>query len=147
MSITATRKVSSTTASSKRPERYVAGVEGHPFVEMIDTTNNVSIKDEARDENESRKQAFETPEKSDNKNDISSNSNYIPSAIEALSASGVYENAESVPAQNSGKIGVYGNNQSIIKEDKKEREGHSYLKHFYEKNELVEEVDELVWVT
>lgn len=144
MSITATRKVSSTAASSKRPERYVAGVEGHPFVEMIDTTNNVSIKDEARDENESRKQTFEKTEKSDNKNDVSSNSNYIPSAIEALSASGVYENEESAQAQNSGKIGVYGNNQSIIKEDKKEREGHSYLKHFYEKNVLVEEVDEFV---
>lgn len=144
MSITATRKVSSTTASTKRSERYVAGVEGHPFVEMIDTTNNVSIRDEGREENESRKQAFDAPEKPDNKNDVSSNSGYIPSAIEALSASGVYENTESAPTQNSGKIGVYDNNQSIIKEDKKEREGHSYLKHFYEKNELVEEVDELV---
>ncbi len=143
MSITATRKVSSTTAAAKRPVRYVAGVEGHPFVEMIDTTNNVSIKDENRDENESRKQSFDTPENPDIKNDVSSNSNYIPSAIEALAASGVYEN-NNAATQNSGKIGVYDNNQSIIKEDKKEREGHSYLKHFYEKNELVEEVDEFV---
>lgn len=144
MSITPTRKVSGTAAAPRRSDRYVSGVEGHPFVEIIDTTNNVSIKDESHDENESRKQAFDKKDQENDKGSLLSNAAYIPSAIEALTASGVYESADASVMQLPSKIGVYGNNQSIIKEDKEEQSGHSYLKHFYEKNEVVEEVDELV---
>ena len=72
---------------------------------------------------------------------LNNGSAYIPSAIEALSASGVYDDEQD---HHSNKVNVYGNNQSIIKDDEIERTGHNYLKHFYETNKVLEEVDELV---
>lgn len=69
----------------------------------------------------------------------------MASAIEALAASGVLEDSETEDNSNHfHKIGVYGNNQSIVKDEETEKIGHQYLKHFYEKNEILEEVDELV---
>ena len=47
-------------------------------------------------------------------------------------------------SDNSHKVGVYDNNQAIIKDEELDRTGHSYLKHFYEKNEPVAEVDEFI---
>ncbi len=144
MSISATRKVSNTSAPAKRSERYVAGVEEHPFVENIDTSNNVFVRDENRG-GENNQQAFDKHNTQDEKNKLLSGTTYIPSAIEALSASGVYENMQVQEKRRTpSQIDVYGNNQSIIKEDDNERSGHSYLKHFYEKNEIIEEVDEFV---
>ncbi len=144
MSISATRKVSNTSAPAKRPERYVAGVEEHPFVENIDTTNNVFVRDENRGGNENNPQAFDKRDKPD-EGKLLSGATYIPSAIEALTASGVYETpAAPEKRRTPSQVDVYGNNQSIIKEDDDDRTGHSYLKHFYEKNEIIEEVDEFV---
>ncbi len=145
MSISATRKVSNTSAPAKRSERYVAGVEEHPFVENIDTTNNVFVRDENREGNDANQQAFNKRDMQDEKNKLLSGATYIPSAIEALAASGVYENMPAAEKRRTpSQVDVYGNNQSIIKEDDDDRNGHSYLKHFYEKNEIIEEVDEFV---
>lgn len=70
---------------------------------------------------------------------------YIPNALEALAASGVYDDVpDEAPNSGSRKIGVYDNNQSIIRDPGSEQLSHSYLKHFYERNEIIEEVDELV---
>ena len=42
MNVSSTRKVSSSSSPIKRTERhYAPGAEGHPFVEVVDTTNNV----------------------------------------------------------------------------------------------------------
>ena len=148
MSISSTRKVSSSTGgvrstSLKRAEHnYSSGSDGESFVEVIDASNNVSVRDDERDTKDKRKQAFEKPERDSEKSKISNAPTYIPSAIEALSASGVYDEVEE--NTNISRVNVYGNNQTIIKDEEVERTGHSYLKHFYEKNELLEEVDELV---
>lgn len=73
---------------------------------------------------------------------VSAPANYVNNTIEALAASGVYE--ETAVSDNSHKVGVYDNNQAIIKDEELDRTGHSYLKHFYEKNEPVAEVDEFI---
>lgn len=146
MSITSTRKVSGSPSPTRRTERsYALGGQGESFVENIDTTNNVSINDDSKNRHNESEQSFNSKDEKEEKTDISTAPTYIASAIEALAASGVYEQVENMPQTNaSHKIGVYDNNQSILKEERDERSGHPYLKHFYEKNEVVEEIDELV---
>lgn len=151
MSISSTRKVSSSTGSIRsasvnrtRPS-YSSASDGDSFVEVIDTANSISVRDEERDTKDRNRKNFETPEKDSEKSNISNapNQTYIPSAIEALSASGVYDETQDEPIS-MNRVNVYGNNQTIIHDEEVERTGHSYLKHFYEKNEIIEEVDELV---
>ena len=49
MNVSSTRKVSSSSSPIKRTERhYAPGAEGHPFVENIDTRNNVLVRDESK---------------------------------------------------------------------------------------------------
>lgn len=145
MSISATRKVSSSLSSPKKTERtYNSGSKGESFVEVIDTSNSVLVRDNLNDENKKNKQQYEPSQENDESSKISSKSTYIPSALEALAASGVYEENLTNNNSSSHKISVYDNNQSIVKDEQEERIGHSYLKHFYEKNEIVDEVDELI---
>ena len=147
MSITSTRKVSGSPSPARHPERrYLLGIQGNSFVENIDTTNNVSINDDSANKHNDSGQSFSEKDKEKEKKNISSSSAYVASAIEALAASGVYESMTSTLSSHSAlhKVGVYDNNQSIFKNEHEERNGHPYLKHFYEKNEVVEEVDEFV---
>lgn len=147
MSVSSTRKVSSSTATNRRPERnFAVAGKGEAFVENIDTTNNVSVYDDLHQRNDNPQENPKKKESNEESRSISASPTYVASAIEALAASGVYDEAENARPNNSTshQIGVYGNNQAIIKEEQNERQGHPYLKHFYEKNEIVEEVDELV---
>ena len=147
MSITSTRKVSGSQGSPTRPEYTRRGGEGESFVENVDTNNNVWVNNNADNEREHQQNSnFRKKEKKDNKKEISSTGKtYIPNAIEALTASGVYDDASSSPhIEGRNKIGVYHSNQSIVTEEKKEQYSHQYLKHFYERNEIIEEIDELV---
>ena len=149
MSISSTRKVSSSTGSQARntpikhtDHNYIVGSEGESFVEVIDASNNVSVNnDDNKNNKQKQSSAFAAPEKDDG-NALSGGNAYIPSAIEALSASGVYD--EAPEDKHNSKVNVYGSNQSIIKDEEVERTGHTYLKHFYETNQILEEVDELV---
>ena len=149
MSISSTRKVSSSTGSQTRnapvkhtDPNYLVGTEGESFVEIIDSSNNVSVNnDNNQHSKEKEASPFDKKEKGTN-NSLSGGSAYIPSAIEALTASGVYDD---IPDDHhTTRVNVYGNNQSIVKDDEVERTGHNYLKHFYETNKVLEEVDELV---
>lgn len=147
MSITSARKVTGSPSPTRRTERsYMLGIQGEAFVENIDTTNSVSINDDSSQRRNDSEQSFTPGEQEQEKRSLSSAAPaYVVSAIEALAASGVYDNIEHVSgASTSHKVGVYDNNQSIIKGEREERNGHPYLKHFYEKNEIVEEVDEFV---
>ncbi len=143
MSVTATRRVSGSTNPGSRTQRYFGG--GEAFVEHIDTANNITVRDENDRENESRnnnsnEQKFEETEEN---RTIAAGANYVPSAIEALAASGIYEVQEGY-SENHKNIGVYDNNQAIVRDEEAESKGRSYLKHFYEKNEILEEVDKFV---
>ena len=147
MSISSTRKVSGSHSSPARSEYTRRGGEGESFVEVVDTTNNVWINDDAGEQHHNQQETTfkQKKENKSQKNISSTGRTYIPNAIEALTASGVYddEHAEKRPNGNN-KIGIYDNNQSIITEEKNEQYAHRYLKHFYERNEIIQEVDELV---
>lgn len=143
MSISSTRKVSGSPSAAKKTEYANRGGHGSQFVEVIDTANSISVNN--RSDND-QKQQQNNPQRQDeekSQKDLAAASNYIPNALEALAASGVYDDAEN-NVSSGRKIGVYDNNQSIIHGDQQEKISHSYLKHFYERNEIIEEVDELV---
>lgn len=138
MSITSTRRIGSSTSSSKVDKRSFEPNNHSQFVEHIDTNNNVLIKDERDGDGQNRRQPPSSPSP-----DFNSASPDISTSIEALALSGVLEDTgETMP--NTNKVGVYTTNQSIIKDEEIERTGRSYLKHFYEKNEHPIDVDEFV---
>lgn len=148
MSISSTRKVSGATLTTRKNDRlYATNNESDSFVEHIDTANNVLIKKDFDREHQNQQDYQQPNQETADKSDVSGNQpqTYVANAIEALEASGAYEaTEEDSHARNANNIGIYGNNQSMISKEQKERKSQSYLKHFYEKNELIEEVDRLV---
>lgn len=143
MSISATRKVSSST-SSPRAERAYTATQHSQFVENIDTRNNVLVRDDS-DDNNHRQQFSQDRNKKDENTDISPSVAYVKNSIEALAVSGVFNDSDTSPsAAAEHKVSVYDNNQSIIRDEEAERTGRNYLKHFYEKNEHLIDVDELI---
>ena len=145
MSVGATRKVSSPLPGKAAERSYSLANSGEAFVEHVDTSNNVAVYDGLNDRSSQKFSKKQKEEKEEKENNISPSSAYVASAIEALAASGVFEDAETDDnSDHFQKIGVYGNNQSIVRDEEAEKIGHQYLKHFYEKNEVLEEVDELV---
>lgn len=139
MSISSTRKISSSASVSSRIDRRSLLANNHSqFVENIDTTNNVLVRDESN--GESNKHDHQPPNNEDATNYNSSNPNIV-NGIEAI--------ASSIAPDEQGysqihKIDVYSNNQSIVYDEEVEHTGRNYLKHFYEKNEHMIDVDELV---
>ena len=139
MSISSTRKISSSASVSSRIDRRSLLANNHSqFVENIDTTNNVLVRDESN--GESNKHEHQPPNNEDATNYNSSNPNIV-NGIEAI--------ASSIAPDEQGysqihKIDVYSNNQSIVYDEEVEHTGRNYLKHFYEKNEHMIDVDELV---
>ena len=144
MSIAPTRRVGSSGSAPRADKSYAAARLDTQFVEMIDTNNNVLVRDETSEHHAQEPFSKEKPEKAPQK-PFSPDTPYVASSIEALAVSGVFEEetAES-DAGNNHKVGVYDNNQSIIRDEELERTGRSYLKHFYEKNEHIADVDEFV---
>ena len=145
MNVSSTRKVSSSSSPIKRTERhYVLGAEGHPFVENIDTRNNVLVRDETEEQNK-KDSAFEQKEKEPKQNGISSSQAFVSaSAIEALSASGVYDDTSQSPNYRNHQVNVYDNNQAMMQDERDSSADNPYLKHLYEKNKILEDVDEFV---
>ncbi len=145
MNVSSTRKVSSSSSPIKRTERhYAPGAEGHPFVENIDTRNNVLVRDESEEQNK-KNSAFEQKEKEDKQSGISSSQAYVSaSAIEALSASGVYDESEPTQNYRNKQVNVYDNNQAMVKDERDYSADNPYLKHLYEKNKILKDVDEFV---
>jgi len=134
MSISSTRKV-----SMGSPSLAPMSSARSQLVEDIDTRNNVLVRDDSQNDSGSRqynqqpKSDFLTPE-IDN-----------ATSIDALTISGVIEEeGEERNIKNNQKVNVYSNNQSIIKDEDVERIGRSYLKRFYEQNEPITDVNELV---
>ncbi|MBE6443099.1 MAG: hypothetical protein E7020_00320 [Alphaproteobacteria bacterium] len=141
MSIGSTRKVNTSPSTTSRVDARSLYANNHSqFVENIDTTNNVSVNDESgrnHNQQQNRNPSRQPP------TDFSSATPDISNSIGAMAVSGVFED-DDIMHNNNHKIGVYTNNQSIIKDEEVERTGRSYLKHFYEKNEHLIDVDELV---
>ncbi len=141
MSIASTRTVSSSTSAPRAERSYAAGNRKSQFVENIDTNNNVLVRDEP-DNQSSHKDFQKEQENSQNKKDINPSTAYVNNSIEALAVSGVFDNENTTSINKN--VNVYNNNQSIIRDEELERTGRNYLKHFYEKNEHLIDIDELI---
>lgn len=151
MSISATRRVTGSSSSNRKVSSSLNGVKyssaaNEQFVESIDASNQVSVNADAQDER-GRKEQYTPQTKEEPQTGISSNRTFVAGAVEALSASGIYEEARERP--NRGRqIGVYDANQTMVKDEAEiEQEKYyneRYVKHLYENNEPPEEVDELV---
>ena len=147
MNIAATRRVSATLSSPKaEPKYYTSAGEGDSFVEHIDTSNNVFINDDMQNKDRDPKRQKKQKQSKEDENTTSSSTAYVQNTIEALAASGFYdETPDTKNAYQSNKdVGVYDNNQSFIENDGNEKMNQYQLKHFYENNKSMEEVDELV---
>lgn len=140
MSIAPARRVSSSSTTARVERNYTAG-QSEQFVEIIDTNNNILVRDDPNRDNQNARQQYQPPQEEESQ-PVSPTTGYVNNSIEALAASGVFE--DNTPQDTSGKVNVYGSNQSIIKDEELDRSGQRYLKHFYEKNLPAEEIDELI---
>ncbi|MEI3546120.1 MAG: hypothetical protein V8R23_07730 [Alphaproteobacteria bacterium] len=56
----------------------------------------------------------------------------------------MYETEEPSPNYQNRQVNVYDNNQAIVEDENDNAADNPYLKHLYEKNKILEEVDEFV---
>lgn len=134
MAVSSTQKI----GSSHGGRVYVSNSRSQ-LVENIDTSNNVLVRDDTSGENTND---FTSSKR---KNDDSEAFNHeLSTSIDALTMSGIIESQDESNTESNHRVNVYNNNQTIVKDDDVERIGRDYLKHFYEKNEPIVDVDELV---
>ncbi len=137
MSVTQSRRISST---SSVIEKKYTGRHGESFVETIDTNNNVSVRSDTNPDPQFGN-GFQRPKK-EQQPPVKADTPVVSNTIAALAASGILDE-ENTP-QSSSNVNVYNRNQSTIKNEERNRNGHRYLKHFYEKNQPVEEVNKFI---
>ena len=143
MSVTSTRRVSTSLSySSSVRGGYEAAQGSQSFVENIDTSNNVSVQNEneaggrkfyqrSSDENETEQFQAETSAPIDN--GLKTTRSYAP----------LLDNDEDVAVVQNKSVGVYGENQEKSAQSP-DRRDNPYVKHLYEHNEIVDEVDEFI---
>lgn len=142
MSVTSTRRISAS-YSSPTKEAYGAAQSHQSFVETIDTSNNVSIQDEPRSGGQ---QAYNQPEDERTFEETMQDSqNSTDSGVRSDTArTPLFDNNEdSVSHAQNKSVGIYDTNQLMSRETN-EKVDNPYLKHLYENNEVIEDVDELV---
>jgi len=150
MSITSTRRVS-TSLSYSQPIKggYDVANKNQSFVETIDTANNVLVDDETKNkENGYFNQSFVESENTFT-DIVVDESDVVESEIDditlvmnrtpLLDNDNIYSSIE----QNRS-VGIYGANQAISNGKEDTRLDNPYLKYFYENNEVIEDIDELV---
>ena len=145
MSIGSTRKIESVISAPAKTRPLVqSSTAGRQFVEDIDTTNNVLVRDES--EQQGNFSPFDHEPSKNRLTDFNSATADVSTSLEALALTNALDDKIEENKNNitNSKINIYNNNQSIIKDEEVERTGRSYLKHFYEKNEHLIDVDELV---
>lgn len=143
MSISTTKKIGSTTSSPRTERGYSTNGRNTQFVEHIDTQNNVLVRDDTDSSSSHHEEFYQQNSSEQNQSEFSPSTAYVQNNINALAASGVLEDTPN-NTHTMHKVGVYDNNQSIIRDEELERTGRNYLKHFYEKNEHLIDVDKLI---
>lgn len=142
MSIAPARRVSSSSAGTKPEHSYAAGSRNEQFVEIIDTNNNISVRDREPDADNPRRNFPFAQKENEQPVAVSPSVPYVSNSLEALAVSGIFETEDKPHPPH--RVNIYDSNQSIITDEEIDRTGHNYLKHFYEKNEHLEEVDEFI---
>ena len=143
MSVTSTRRVS-TSYSAPVKGGYEAAQGRQSFVETIDTTNNVLVSDDSN----SAKNSYYPREKSEEsfEEQISSSSEAVlDNSIHTGHMNGPLldndEDTENLMTNRS--VGIYGANQTISS-GQSENPNNPYLRHLYENNEVIEDIDEFI---
>ena len=144
MSIGSTKKIeSAVSAPTKARPSLPSSTAGRQFVEDIDTTNNVLVRDESDQQGGSYFGHQSTHNRLPNFKSAEAD---ISTSIEALALTGALEN--DTEKNNNDvthrKVNIYNSNQSMIKDEEVERTGRNYLKRFYEENKPIIDIDELV---
>ena len=145
MSVSSTRRVSTTVSyGSSVKGAYEAAQGRQSFVETIDTSNNVSVSDEP---NSGHGKAYQNKEQKEDSFEIQSTpqNDALNSNMKTGRHLGpLLDNDEDMEQPSSQKsANIYGNNQ-VISHPEDEKVDNPYLKHLYEKNEIIEDVDEFV---
>ena len=137
MSITPSQRINSPFAVGEK--QYLAR-HGESSIETVDTNNNVSVRTDT-DTNPQFNKGVQALPKEEHP-PVKSDTPVVSNTIAALAASGVLE--EENASQALSNVNVYNRNQSTIREEDRDRKGHRYLKHFYEQNQPVEEINTFV---
>lgn len=145
MSVSSTRRVSSTASYGASVKGAYEAAQGHQsFVETIDTSNNVTISDESHS---GHAKSYQDKEQTEDSFEIqtSSQNDVLNSNLKSGRRLGpLLDNDEDLPQPSSQQSAtIYGNNQ-VISHPEEEKIDNPYLKHLYEKNEIIEDVDEFV---
>lgn len=153
MNISATRRVTGSSSTRKTSVSQTNRTNAAVFsaseqnVEVIDASNKTQVNAENYEDERRQKEKRRAKEQQDNQNLVSRN-NYVPGAVEALTAEGVYDGSSAASRSQNQKVGVYNTNQNIYdREENAELDRYynqNYVKHLYENNEPLEEIDELV---
>lgn len=132
--------VSSTSKVGNSPGRVMyARNSQSQLVEDIDTRNNVLVRDDPSDNSPDD---YRNPRR--RADDGNAFEGELSTSIDALTMSGIIENQDEDASVTNQKLNVYNNNQSMMRDEDVERIGRDYLKHFYEKNEPISDVNKLV---
>ena len=119
---------------------------------MVDTNNSVSVDDE---NSAKGSENFFSQSNSDNNNhdenmtnvfadDVDETENSVVSSLGMLGAAGLFDTEDvDVSIHQNRSVNIYGNNQAISNKDD-DRLSNPYFKYFYENNQVIEDVDELV---
>ena len=156
MAISPTRRVSSTTTSE--PQKKVkpvraGGAESNDFVEAVDAANRVGVHSNLEYDRERKKKQ---QEEAQHHHEVLTSGVYVRSAIEALAASGVYEeSSEKDHAAAKRNVSRYSDNQSMVPKEelssKRKSEEDEFFDYFSEFEEeetamdiLIEEINKFI---
>lgn len=138
MSISPTSKVS---RSSPATTRSSFSNRNKDQVDGVDTTNNVFVRP-GMEENDNRDSSDRKDHHQNQKQTNISmlNQNHIPQITEAIGSDETLLEINEDNGHKHNHVSIYTNNQTIIQNEKNQSQ--KYAKHFYETNEIIEEIDE-----
>ncbi|MBQ8464851.1 MAG: hypothetical protein IJ545_02450 [Alphaproteobacteria bacterium] len=142
MSVSSTRRVSSSLSyNSSVKGGYEAAQGSQSFIENIDTSNNVSVQNE----NGAQGRKFYQRQQDDNQSEeFQPENEAVDNGINlSHQCSPLFDNDSDTTIVQSKNVGIYEDNQEKSNQTPERREN-PYVKHLYEHNENIEEVDEFI---
>lgn len=147
MNVSSTRKVSTSLSTSRSVERKYGSGNSQSFVEIIDTSNNVAVRDEGGGYSGGQQNYHSSREDEAEVVAVPAGSGaYVSGSIQALGASGVldFDDSDVNAGDQNRRVNIYDNNQTISSRQTEEKLENPYFKYFYETNDILEDLDELV---
>ncbi len=148
MNVSSTRKVSTSLSTSRSVERKYGGGSSQSFVEIIDTSNNVAVRDDSDDRSGGGNQEYRSSREGEDESVVipAAGGAYVSCSIQALGAGGVldFDDSDVNTREQNRHVNIYGNNQTISAQQTEEKLENPYFKYFNKDNDIQEDLDELV---